>query len=49
MIVHPDNPETGKMFGLRHRFKVFTGTYYLGCFIGDDKSKCNWLQDRTLK
>ena len=34
---------------MRHRFKVFTGTIYLGGLIGDGKSKREWLKDRTSK
>ena len=36
------------MFGARYGFKVFTGTRYLGGYIGDDKSKRDWLRERTL-
>ena len=42
--MHPDNLESGKYFGLRHRFKVCTVTRYLGVFIGDDESKHDWLK-----
>ena len=48
LIVHPDNLETGNQFGLCHGFKVFTSEWYFGGFIGDDKSKLDWIQDRTL-
>ena len=36
------------MFGARHRFRVCTGARYLGGYIGDDKSKRDWLRERTL-
>ena len=49
MIVCLDNPETRKLFGLRHGFKVCTGARYLGGFIGDDDSKRVWLLDCTLE
>ena len=39
MIVHPENLEAGELIGARHEFKVFTGAYYLGGYIGDDKYK----------
>ena len=39
MIVHPNNIEDGKMFDLRHGFKVFMGSRYLGGYIGDDEFK----------
>ena len=49
LIVHPDNIETQKLFGLCHGFKVCTGVSYLGSVIRDDKSKRDWLMDCTLK
>ena len=49
LILHPDNLASGKGFGLRHGFKVFTGAHYLGSFIGDDESKLDWLKYRTSK
>ena len=49
MIVHPDNLETGKLFGLRHGFKVFSGLRYLGGFIGYENSKHDLMQDSMLK
>ena len=47
LIVHLDNLEAGKLFGARHGFKVCTGARYMGGYIGDDNSKCDWLRDRT--
>ena len=44
LIVHPDNPAAGKEFGDRHGFKVCTSVLCLGGFIGDDKSKHEWLK-----
>ena len=49
LIVHPDNIKNEKDLGLHHGFKVCTGIRYLESFIGDDESKCDWLQDCTLK
>ena len=36
------------MFGARHGFRACTGTRYLGGYIGDDESKCDWLGERTM-
>ena len=36
LIMHLDNPEAKKIFGLRHGFKVCTDVGYLVGFIGDD-------------
>ena len=44
LIVHMDNPEAGKKFGLRHGFKLCKGAHYLGGYIGDDESKGDWLE-----
>ena len=49
LIMHPDNPTAGKESGLRHWFKFLTGARYLGGFIGDDESKCEWLKYWTSK
>ena len=48
MVVCPENPKSGKVFGARHGFKVCTGARYLGGYIGDDKSKRDWLRDRAI-
>ena len=48
LVVHPDNIEDGNVFGACHGFKVCTGVRYLGIYIGDDESKCDWLGDRTF-
>ena len=48
LIVRPYNIEAGKVFGERHGFKVCTGARYLGGYIGDDKSKRDWLRECTL-
>ena len=48
LIMHLDNIYTRKLFGLHHGFKICTGARYLGGFIRDDNSKCDWLIDRTL-
>ena len=47
--MHPENLKAGKRFGASSRFKVCTGARYLGGYIGNEKSKCEWLKDRTEK
>ena len=49
LTVHPDNPETGKIFMLCHQFKFCTGARYLGNFICSNKSKHDWPQYFTMK
>ena len=49
MVVHPDNLEAGRLFGVSHGFKVCTGSHYIGGYIGDEESKRDWLKDRTDK
>ena len=46
LMVHTKNLEGGKLFGLRHGFKVCTGARYLGRYIGDANSKRDWLKNR---
>ena len=46
MIMHQDNLEAGKRFGLCHGFKVCMGAHYLRGFIRDNNSKHDWLKDR---
>ena len=48
MTVRPDNPDSGKVFGVCHGFRVCMGVHYLGGYIGDDDSKSDWLRERTL-
>ena len=48
MIVHTDNIEAGKMFGIRHGFKVCKGGCYTGLYIKDDESKIDWLRECTM-
>ena len=48
LIVHTENIEAGKEFRSRHGFKVCTDARYLGGYIRDDKSKSDWLRERTL-
>ena len=48
LLILPENIETGKLFGRRHRFRVCMGARYLGGYIGGDKSKHDWLRERTL-
>ena len=43
--MHPNNPEAGKWFVLRHGFKVCMGTRYLGGYIRDNKSKHYWMKE----
>ena len=47
--MHQDNLKSGKLFGLRHGFKVCTGARYIGGFIGDNEFKSDWLEERTEK
>ena len=49
LIVHLDNLAAGESFVLSHMFKVFTGARYMSGFIGDEKSKREWLKCRTSK
>ena len=44
MIVHRDNLDARKRFGLRHEFKLYTGAYYLGGFIWGNEFKRDWLK-----
>ena len=48
LIVRPENLEAGKLFGAHQRFNVCTSAHYLGGYIGDNKSKRDWLRERTL-
>ena len=48
LIVIPENLEAGKVFRARHGFRVCTGARYLGGYIGNDKSKLDWLRHRKL-
>ena len=48
LIMHPDNPKTGKQFGLYRTFKVCTCAHYLGSFIDDNSFKRCWMQDCTV-
>ena len=47
LIVHPENLETRKYFGVCHNFKVCTGARYLCGYIGDGKSKHDLLKEYT--
>ena len=49
LIMHLDNSAEGKELGVLHRFKVCTGTRYLGSFIGGNEPKREWLKYWTLK
>ena len=48
LIIRLENIEAGKVFGAHHRFKVCTGTRYLGSYISNDESKNGLLRERTL-
>ena len=48
LIVYPENPEKGKVFGDRHGFRVCRGARYVGGYITDDNSKRDWLRESTL-
>ena len=48
LILHVDHLQNGKQFGLRHECMAFTGAHYFGGFIGDDKSKHDFMQDCML-
>ena len=45
--MHLDNTEAGKVFGMRHEFKVLWARV-LGGYIGYDNSKRDFLRERTL-
>ena len=49
MIMHTDNLESVKQFGLRHGYKVCTAVRYLGGFIRDHESKRDWEKVRTSR
>ena len=49
IIVHLYNIAARKYFGLCHGFQVCMGTRYMGGFIGDDKSKRDWLNYQMSK
>ena len=48
LIVCQDNIEARKVFGACHKFKVCTGTRYLGGCIRENRSKRDWLREHTL-
>ena len=48
LIVHPENLEVRKAFGVRHGFKACMGLCYFGGSIGDNNSKRNWLLERRM-
>ena len=47
--MHPDNLKKRKLFVVRLEFKVCTSTRYFGSYIGDGRSKRNWIKDWTEK
>ena len=48
LVVDAENLEAGKMFGKRHGFRVCMGAHYLGAYIGDNKSKQDWMREHRL-
>ena len=48
LIVRPENIDSGKLFGARHLLKVCTGARYIGGYIRENKSKHDWMRERTL-
>ena len=48
LILCPENIEVREVFGAQHGFRVCTGAHDLGGYIGDNKSKRDWLRERTL-
>ena len=48
MIVHLNNLKSGKLFGQCRGFKVYTGTRYLGTYIGDEKFKAGWIKSGKI-
>ena len=46
--MHPENINSKKVFGAHHGFKVCTGACYLGGYIGDYETKCDWPRECTL-
>ena len=47
LIIYTYNIEARNFFGLHHGSKVCTGARYLCGYIGDDKSKRDWLTNCT--
>ena len=49
LFMHTKNLKAGELFVRCHGFKVCTGTRYLGGYIGDEKSKGDWIKKQTEK
>ena len=47
--MHLYNLKAGDLFCANNYFKVCTSARYLGCYIGDEKSKRDWLKNWTEK
>ena len=47
LTVHPNNLESGKIFGLHHGFKVCRIVHHLGTYIGDNEYKHDFLKEHT--
>ena len=43
LIVHPENTKAGKVFDVRHKFKMRMGAHYISVYIEDDESKRDCL------
>ena len=48
LIVCPENLDARKLFGACHGFRVCMSARYLGAYIGDDKSKHDWLGEPMM-
>ena len=44
LIMHMYNIKSKKLSVLHNWFKVCMGVCYIGRYIGDDESKCDWLK-----
>ena len=49
LIVHLNNLILGELFGSHNRFRFCTGTPYIVSYIGDNKSKGDWLKKRIIR
>ena len=49
LVVHPQNPESGEEFMQRHCFRVCTSACCIWGYIGYEKTKGDWLKERTKK
>ena len=49
IVLHPQNLESIEKFRQRHGFKVCMSACYIGGYIGDEKTKGDWLKEHTEK